>query len=795
MARPAVVIFIFLAGGIVFGRFLGLQWLLAFAAFACALAALYYFAYKRLLAVVLPIFAVLGAVMVCDNITSQSEFLEEAAQREAFVRAEGWVEDISLTRTGRQRVRVSSLAFSVAPLHEPYEANMAIMAYLPEGLYVQLGQRVLVSGYLQLLEPPRNPGGFNQFQFLRSRGIEYRLFAESAESFEVVMTPAMHIRSFGLRLSDVFHEVLPMQMAGIVAAMVVGDRSGLDADTRSLYSSVGMFHILVVSGLHVNILALAFAATLGKLGMKSVRNRGLVTIAFIVIFTILTGAGVATVRAALMGIMLVVTGMLGYAKDTPTSLAIAAVAILLWQPLFLFDLGFIYSFSMVLALVVLTPALTKAMDMLALRHAWMTGFANNWFIKKYFAFNLAAVLVYMLVNSFIFFEFSPYSLLANLIIMPSVAATLVFGLLTALVGLISTFAAQVLAFPVWLLLSFYEIVMEGILRLPYAVMLTGRPQTVTLAVLGASLVAFVLIINNGKQVAKRLGIMAATAAVALVSIAVANAASPVINTTFLYVGQGNAMVMHRGREAVLIDGGGVFGRELGENAGVFALAPYLNYRGIRSATAIVTHNHRDHSMGIVELMQMGRIEHLIMAKANSQATYYMYDLLIYHAHAAAVPITYVSAGDVFEFGDMRLYVLFPYEERIFGSENDNSIVIRAVHGDGSMLLTGDIEIFAENYLSFRGQSPNAGDSPLASDLLQVAHHGSRTSTTEAFLQSVNPQAAVISAGRNNMFNHPHPSVTNRLYEHNITYFVTARQGAILVRTDGRRMTVTTMLGE
>ncbi|MDR2168492.1 MAG: DNA internalization-related competence protein ComEC/Rec2 [Clostridiales bacterium] len=775
MARPLVWVFIFLAGGIFFGRNFGADSLVAFCAAACVLALIHFRIYKRKIAIILPIFAVLGAVLVSDAISPQSAQLEEVALREGFVRVEGTVEDISLTRAGRQRVRIRAVAVSIAPAHEIVRETMGIMAYLPEGEQAALGQRVVISGYLNVLDGARNPGGFNQFQFLRSRGIEYRLFAESLELHEIIMTPGLHIRSSGLRLSQVFYEVLPERFAGILSAMIVGDRSGLDADTRELYSSVGMFHILIVSGLHVNIMALAFGRALEFLGVKSHKNRGLATIGFIVGFAILTGAGVATMRAAIMGITLILTGMAGFENDTPTSLSLAAVGLLLHQPLFLFDIGFIYSFTMILAFVTITPAVLRLMKPWGMKYRF----------KQYLAFNIVAAATYSLINSFFFFEFSPYALLANLLIMPSVFITLVLGLLTAIIGLLSATAAQIFAFPAWILLSLYEFVMEMIRLLPFSIVLTGRPQLLTMAIFIAALIAFALIVNRGKNLAKRLGILSIALFASLVALNIFPARYT--NISFLDVGQGKSAVISRDNNALVIDGGGVFGREIGENVGVFTLMPYLNYRGILQATAIVTHNSRDHIVGIIEATEAGRIGHIIMARANSEPGRVLYDRLILAAQAANTPITYVATGDTIEFGDMRLDILFPYAERIFRGENNNSMAIRAVYGDISILFTADIEAEAEQYLVAAGHK-------LSAQVLQVAHQGSRTSTTEEFLRAVNPQTAIISAGRNNIYGHPHPSVTNRLNTHGVEYLTTAERGAVLLRTNGRRITIDTMLG-
>ena len=791
MARPMVWIAAFLIGGILYGHFFGpdihILSAVLFGTIACASAIIYFYVYKRKIALIFPAFAVIGAILFAAAMTPRDMVLEEVAARHGFVRIEGQVRDIALTRSGRQRVALRADSVRIGPAAYVHHTDVSVMVYLPEDAEVALGQHILASGYLLPLDAPRNPGGFDEQRFFRSRGIDYKMFAEGVVAFEISLTTAMHITNFGVRIAEVFDQVLPERYAGIMKAMIVGDRSGLDSDIRDAYRAIGMFHIMVVSGLHVGILTAFVERSLKFFGM-GVRSRSVLTILFVVGFTILTGAGVATVRAAIMGIAFLAANMLGFESDSPTTLSIAAVALLLFQPLFLFDVGFIYSFSVVLALIAASTPIQNALERFARRSgSFFKRLLRNWYVQKYLAGTLAATMAYIPVNAFFFYEFSILSPPVNFLLMPSVAIVIVLGFLIAVIGLLGgfgVFVAGILAFPVWLLLTIYGFVINTALQLPFAVTLTGRPHPIAMAAKIAAAVLAIVVLNraNGRRVGLRLGCIAAGLAVALFAVNIAPRLSNNINITFLYVGQGDATVISRGSSALIIDGGGVFGREVGENVGAFVLVPYLNYRGISSATAIVTHNHRDHAKGIVEAMLAGRIDHLILAAANSEPDYYMYALLMYAAAREGVPVTYITAGYVIEFYGAQLYVLFPYEHQIFRGQNDNSITIMMQHGTNRILFTGDLETAAESYLAARGDD-------LTADILHVAHHGSFTSTAQAFLDAVNPRLAIISAGRNNMFNHPHPAVTGRLRQHGVVYLVTADVGAVVVRSDGRRLEV------
>jgi len=709
------------------------------------------------------------------------------------VRVEGHVDDISVTQSGRQRVSVSTTAFAVGPTRQIHPSNVGVIVFLPEGNVVQLGQRIVAAGYLLPLDGPLNPGAFDEFQFLRSRGIDYKIFAEGVTGYEISLTPAMHVRNFGVRLADVFDSTLPPRFAGIMQAMIIGDRSGLDNDVRDAYRDIGMFHILVVSGLHLAILAAFVERTLNffKVGQK---NRSILTILFVILFTIFTGAGVATVRAAIMSIIFISSGIFGYENDTPTSMSLAAIILLVYQPLYLFDVGFIYSFSVVSVLVFVTTPMQNTLDAAALRFERLRPFFNNWYVKKYLAGTLAANLAYIPINAFFFYDFSPLSFVVNFLLMPSVFFVIILGFLMSIVGVFGgagLFLANFFAFPIWFLLSIYEFVINLALHLPFATIITGRPGMLTMIICAVGIILFARFARykpaKDKPFSRKLAYLSFALIISFSAQFAFNSTRPYINTTFLYVGQGDSAVISRGRSAIIIDGGGTFGRDIGENTGVFTLMPYLNYRGITRATAILTHNDRDHAIGLMEAINAGRIERIIMASANISPGDSIFDAVIYAANTASTPITYVKGGDIIQFYDAQLHILYPYEDPMFVGSNDNSLAIRFVHDGHSILFTGDIEAAAEAYLA------ETHGNMLTSGILSAAHHGSRSSTTQVFLDAVSPQAVVISAGRNNMYGHPHTIVTDRIDASGAEYFTTSEQGAVVIRTGGGEMRLRTML--
>ncbi|MCL2170772.1 MAG: DNA internalization-related competence protein ComEC/Rec2 [Defluviitaleaceae bacterium] len=765
----------YFAGGAIIPIILGLA--------AIGMAVGFYAAFRRRVAFVLPVFVILGFLMVGRSLAPTDYRLDYVAARGGFVRIDGVVEDIGLTRRGNQRVTLLARSFAIGPGGEIVESPVRVRVFLPEwAADVDLGRRIVVSGLLMPPDPPLNPGGFDELRHMRARGIEYKLFAETLRIYGSYPRLSLQIRQFGLNLADIFDKTLSETHAGIMRAMIVGDRSGLDREVVSIFRSVGIYHILVVSGLHLNILSKAFEKLLQKIGIGQ-RPAGLATIGFIAGYTVLTGAGIATLRAAIMGIVLIIARLARRDYSTIAALALAAVILLAIQPLFLFEIGFIYSFGMVAALSLGHAPMERVLARLRPRIPRARLFFDNWYTKKYLPYAMAAMLAHIPINSFFFYTIAPFAWISNFLLVPSVAIVLILGFLMAIFGLFGTIIPGILALPIGLMLDIYEFVSRGIAAMPFTLLLTGRPRIPVMAVFIAAPLLFIYHMRKTGTVfimrkARNFGICA------VLVLIITNIWNTNLYLTFLYVGQGDGAVIHRRGNAVIIDGGGVFGREIGENTGVFTLLPYLDYRGIRRASAIVTHNHSDHAIGVIEAMLAGRVSHLFLSAAEYNPGDVIFDLLIYAALYSRTPVTFLQTGDFISKMNMRLYVIYPPAD-IAWHGNNASLVLRLVYGQNTVLFTGDIEAEAEAMILQSGAD-------IGVCVLSVAHHGSRTSSAPAFLAAASPDLAVISAGRRNMFNHPHPSTMRNLRDFGIPYAITAERGAVLLRLNGRYIQKRTM---
>ena len=244
-----------------------------------------------------------------------------------------------------------------------------------------------------------------------------------------------------------------------------------------------------------------------------------------------------------------------------------------------------------------------------------------------------------------------------------------------------------------------------------------------------------------------------------------------IMVSFIDVGQGDAILVRSRDNAVLIDGG--------EHSQRNVVLNYLRDAGVRSLCYVVaTHPHSDHIGGLVTVLGRVNVGYVVMPDITHDTNTFERFLSVIDSNNIAV--IFPEPGDVLQAGLINLTVIAPPNPHPGTNLNNASIVLRLVHGQNAFLFTGDGEQELENWMVNSGMD-------ISANVLNVGHHGSRTSTTEYFLAAVNPQAAIISLGYNNRYGHPHREVVDRLNSHNVRIYRTDQLGTIRMITDGERI--------
>jgi len=786
MKRPLVWILFFLAMGLFCGRYAGSVTAALFLLVLCAVLA--FCLYKltgQAVATICFAFALIGFVSV-QNAQTEPPVVSAALAIQALeghTRLTGRAETVSISRNG----------YASGFLRTEMEGTvLRVLVRYPDGARPVVGQEIAVTGTLALLSPARNPGAFDEQLYYRTRHTSVKLYADEAECGAIQTSVTSVLFSIRVNMSDAFAAMLPEREAGVLNAMITGDRAGLDEEIDALYRDAGIYHIIAVSGTHMTILAMAVQALLGKLGLTKRRSCG-IAFAVIVLYCLFTGASAPAVRAVIMYGVIAFAPFVQRDADTPSATCFAAIALLLYSPLYLWDVGFLYSFTAVFALCAGTPAVERGLSLLLNRSKtplWLIRLFRRAWLRLAVSAALAVFLMTWPLTAWFFYNISFISILANLLILPTVTLLTISGFLAGLVGMASVTIGSFFAGAAYVILRFYEWLCRAATAVPFGNVLTGRPPLWLLVLYVAALIllAFTMYAPNAAMFARRKRICFAACTFWVFSCTVFAFMPKPLVVTILDVGQGDALVLSRGNKAVIWDGGGNPLREPGDNTGVWTVIPYLRYLGAGTADAVLTHPDGDHAIGVIEAVDLGIVQRLYLPDGMKPDSAIAAQLLE-SAAAHDTSTAYICAGDVLEFlPGVTAHVLFP-DTGGGAAGNAGSIVARVDYGTVSFLLTGDAEAEAEAVLLSRDVQA------LHADVLKLAHHGSVTSSTEAFLQAVSPSIAAASAGRNNRYGHPSPAVTERLETMQIPLAVTAERGAIRFTTNGKTLTVRYMLGE
>ncbi len=673
---------------------------------------------------------------------------------------------------------------------DPAEGGAVLCICAPEadGL-CPIGARVRVEGRASSFRRASNPGGFEERTYYQSLGIAFRLrearvLAVSASSGDPAGDLLYRARRF---LAGILEKACSDPEAeGILRAMLLGDKSILDADTKSLYQGAGIIAVLTISGLHISLLGTGLYAALKKAGLPAPACV-LVTVLFMAAYGKMTGMSASVVRALVMFALRLGAGLLGRTYDMPTAIGLSAILLLVRQPLCLVHTGFLFSFGAVLALSLLAPALTDPDMPGPLRGLVQT---------------LSVPLACLPVSLCTYYSFPLCSILLNLAVTPLMAPVLVSGLLGLALGapaalfpagseagaLFGDLAWAALVPARWILKG-YDWLCRAALGLPGATLILGAPAPWQAA---AYLGILVLVVLASERIPLLVRYVALAAAVSLLTLRVPSRG---LELDMIDVGQGDGFYLEYEGLRILVDGGS----SSAEDVWTYTIMPFLKYKGAGHLDyLILSHDDDDHMNGMLALLE-GMPENgfsvscLLMPDVGEEMKESgNYQALVRAADDAGVPVSYVSAGDRISRGDLRIHVLHPRKGAVYGEANWYSTTLCLTLGDFSALLTGDLEEEGEeDFLREARERTDlfdpAGNNPLT--LLKAGHHGSKNATSPDLLDFFSPRTAFFSCGRNNRYGHPAPETRERLEEAGARIYDTRTDGAVCLHTDGKRLRI------
>lgn len=624
-----------------------------------------------------------------------------------------------------------------------------------EGEEPVMGSLVLMEGKFYAFLHATNPGEFDAADYYSTLGQQGRLMQAdllASDGMEDVFRESLYqCRRYLVLL---LRACCPEREAAVFGAMLLGEKGFLDEEIKGLYQQNGIVHILAISGIHLSLLGMCFYRALQCIRMPKVVNITL-TIALMYCYGVMTGMGVSVVRALVMFAMKLAAGLFRRSYDLFTAMMTAALLILAGQPLYLFHSGFLFSFGAICAIGFL-PAVSGHFPA---KPKWLKAlFTGGWI-------SLSTLPVYLCF----YYEFPPYSILLNLLVIPCMGIVLGSGVLALAAAAVFLPLGRAAVCPGIAILTLYEKCCEFCAGLPGKKWITGRPADLQVVLFLAILTALVLFAKKLKRRQFFAGIGIALTILVL-------RAPLKLELTFLDVGQGDCIyVSEPGGRCILIDGGSSDKSSVEE----YQILPFLKYRGAAFLDAVfVTHPDSDHENGIRGMLETYEengipIGMLVLPDVAAESRNENYLSLAELAKTKGVPVRFIAYGDKLSLGKVMLTCMHPQRGYENKDTNAYSTVLYLTYEDFSALLTGDLEGEGEELVT-RRLCLSTG----RINLLKVAHHGSRNSTAEDFLTLTRPQIALISAGRKNSYGHPHKETLERLQKQGCRIYRTAKGGAI-----------------
>ncbi len=645
-----------------------------------------------------------------------------------------------------------------------------------------IGDLISVSGSLKKPELPKNPGQFNQYIYYRARGRDFLCYPreltilKSAENKKCNIGQILYI--WKCKMAGIYDLLLKKEDSGVLKAMLLGDKSSIPEEISQLYQKNNISHILAISGLHLGLLSRTFYGFLRLLGC-SYGSAGAVGILAAFSYGAMTGASDGTMRAAVMIAIYMVGEMLGRSYDLLTAMGISLAVFVTVNPLKLHDAAFLFSYGAIAGIGIVFPYITAGGGQRKNSGKQQEGRIKKAAtgVFKSLALSLSVQLVTLPVSLHFYGELAPYSLLLNIIVIPLMTPILLFGFTGGILGFIVPEAAGWFLRGAALLVHAITWLCKAVQSFFGASVILGAMEWQQMIIYYISLCIFLALVRSGKGKKTR---------VILVGIMFLMAVyrSPVNRMTMLDVGQGSSILLQTKTGLnILVDGGSTSEADVGK----YVIAPALKYYGVRRLDyIIITHADQDHINGLFYLMEHSRsqgveIGELLMPELCRDMEEYRQlkdKALLYDIH-----ISYLKPGMTLTTKEFRITCIHPAPKEAWEDINDMSTVLSVCYGKIKIMLTGDISASVEGKLC-KNKKLIAD-----TDILQVAHHGSRYSTSEKFLKTALPEAALISCGKNNTYGHPHQETIERLKALNSKIYNTAEGGAVIMWTDGEKFQI------
>ena len=679
-----------------------------------------------------------------DNpVEDQSVVQEEAAEGQLLVQKEAAERQLLVQEEAAEKQLLVQGKCAEKPAETKATEN--ILCYLREGVpEPEIGSLVILKGTLKNFQQPTNPGQFNAPFYYQILRISFRLnqaeIQVKSDRFYKISEGLYQLRR---KAGSKMDALLPEQEASVMKTMLLGEKGILDEEIKGLYQRNGIAHILAISGLHISMIGMGLYQLLRRAGLK-IRLSAILASMVIVLYGMMTGFAVSAIRAIAMFLLQMLAQILGRTYDRITALAVAAVLVLVEQPLYLFHSGFQFSFLCVLGISLILPVLGNVRKG-----------------KKLFE-GIALMAVTLPVYLGVFYQIPVYSMFLNFIVLPMMSILMGAGIVMILAAFLCTPLGIPAAWLITGILMVYERLGLFTEQLPYHYWTPGCPAKWQLAVYVAILIIIAALGRTKRKAVlyqrdcihkdcihrrggcakgilqedmrrhevlqyeipqyemqnKRIRRIACHGGkwistygipvgicwgfLLLGVVILTWRFRPELQVTFLDVGQGDCIFLQtENGDSYLTDGGSSSVSKVGK----YRMIPFLKYQGASQIKAVfVSHADSDHCNGIAELLEQAelegiRVENLVLTDLADECRSEGYEELVELAGQNGITVQFLHEGQQLQDGELLFQCLHPSKGYRAEDLNETSMVLLVTYWEFSMLLTGDVQGAGEEHLT------------------------------------------------------------------------------------------------
>ncbi len=716
---------------------------------------------------------------------------------DTYVTVDGWVSDVIEYHHGGETITVSLSRIQARGIEYSDIDGKINVSLRDSTMRVGIGDNIEMSGILVRPAERRNPGEMNSRTYLARKdvygilripdGAQITVHADNRVNTikSVLIYP---IRTF---LSTTLKQFHTGQELAFLQAILLGQRTGVETDILNDFRNAGTLHILAVSGLHVGFIILIIQSVLMFFPLGK-RWQSVFLIVIVLVYILLTGARPPVLRAGIFACLYYFGITIQRRRDTWNILGVTALLILLMNPNTLFDPGFQLSFAAIAGILYFKGSIQPIIYKL---EGMTKPFSFLWLWRQTISLFFMSAGAFFGTSFFMAYHFHylvPGGIFTSVIIVPLATLTVGLGLAELLFGSMSVQLGSAIGATNDVLIQTIFAINRFAGDVSFMRFIIGHYEIIWVLISIASVFFIVLVYT--KPLFFRITLGSAGIVVLILWALWLNRPIPVMNVTFLDVGQGDATVISFPDDTHwLIDGGNSW--DTGD-AGNRHVIPYLRWAGIRKLDGVfLSHPNRDHYGGLESVMRHVEVGKFYESIDSQQ--FIVEDEFFNLLQTKGIERKLIHAGDSIisrrsshqedKSEDWRMYVLSPSlrlnPDSYYGNTNDISMTLLIQYGQTKLLITSDIGFEVENEILVKYGSF------LDSDILKVAHHGSKYSSDVNFLEAVSPQFSVISSGKFNSYGHPAPETLQRLRKVTTEILRTDSGGAIEFVSDGMQWSI------